>query len=86
MIDSLEKKYDILNSSALHNIIEQKFNEEFAQLSPYEFVKFLKKKFPTLGGITVGEDFKFGHGQAGDAKILKGYAKHLFVDSTRIPS
>ncbi|MDR1528085.1 MAG: hypothetical protein LBS22_00645 [Puniceicoccales bacterium] len=85
MIYGIEKKYEILGSYALDGIFEQKFDGQFSQISPYNFVTFLKRKFPTLSGISIGEDFKFGHNQAGDAKILKGYAKHFGIEVTVMP-
>ncbi|MDR0742116.1 MAG: hypothetical protein LBE98_01490 [Puniceicoccales bacterium] len=85
MIYGIEKKYEILGSYALDGIFEQKFDNQFSQISSYNFVTFLKQKFPTLRGISIGEDFKFGHNQAGDAKILKGYAKHFGIEVTVMP-
>ncbi|MDR2628458.1 MAG: FAD synthetase family protein [Puniceicoccales bacterium] len=85
MIYGIEKKYEILGSYALGGIFEQKFDHQFSQISPYDFVTFLRRKFPTLRGISIGEDFKFGHNQDGDAEILKGYAKHFGIEVTAMP-
>ncbi|MDR1173542.1 MAG: hypothetical protein LBK24_01970 [Puniceicoccales bacterium] len=85
MIYGIEKKYEILGSYALDGIFEQKFDNQFSKISPYDFVTFLKRKFPTLRGISIGEDFKFGHNQGGDAKILKGYAKHFGIEVAAMP-
>ncbi|MDR2776712.1 MAG: hypothetical protein LBB17_01550 [Puniceicoccales bacterium] len=85
MIYGTEKKYEILESYALAGIFEQKFDNQFSKISPYNFVTFLKRKFPTLRGISIGEDFKFGHNQSGDVKILKGYAKHFGIEVTIMP-
>ncbi|MDR0692992.1 MAG: hypothetical protein LBF49_00230 [Puniceicoccales bacterium] len=85
MIFGIEKKYEILGSYALDGIFEQKFDHRFSKISPYDFVIFLKRKFPTLRGISIGEDFKFGRDQVGDIKILKGYAKHFGIEVTVMP-
>ncbi|MDR2432416.1 MAG: hypothetical protein LBD34_01555 [Puniceicoccales bacterium] len=69
MIFGIEKKYEIFGTHALDGLFEQKFDDQFSKISPSGFVTFLQRKFPTLCGISVGEDFKFGHGQVGDIKI-----------------
>lgn len=45
--------------------------EEIKNLSPKEFVQFLKHRFINLEKIVIGYDFKFGKNRSGDAKILK---------------
>ncbi|MDR2778857.1 MAG: adenylyltransferase/cytidyltransferase family protein [Puniceicoccales bacterium] len=85
MIYNVEKKYEVLGSYALDNIIEQKFDNQFSKISPYNFITFLKRKFPTLRGISIGEDFKFGRNQFGDAKILQGYGKHFGIEVEIMP-
>ncbi|MDR1890744.1 MAG: hypothetical protein LBQ23_00970 [Puniceicoccales bacterium] len=85
MIFNVEKKYELLESYALDSIIEQKFDDQFSKMSPYNFVTFLKRKFPTIRGISIGEDFRFGHKQMGDVKILKGYAKNFGIEVSVMP-
>jgi FAD synthase len=72
LICSLEKSHAMSNVHALDSIIEQKFDKQFL--------------CQTLRGISGREDFKFGHGQAGNTKTSWNRRKlGLFVD-TKIPS
>ncbi|MDR1433364.1 MAG: FAD synthetase family protein [Puniceicoccales bacterium] len=86
MIYSFEEKYKILESFSLAHIIEQKFDGQFSKLSPEDFIAFLRKKFPTLCGICVGENFKFGHNRGGNAKILMDCAEKFSIAVTIVPS
>jgi riboflavin kinase/FMN adenylyltransferase len=85
MIFGIEEKYEILGRNTLDGIFEQQFDDQFSKTSPYDFVTVLKGRFPTLRGISFGEDFKFGHDQFGDTKIVKGDPKHLGIEVTVMP-
>jgi riboflavin kinase/FMN adenylyltransferase len=85
MLCSFEEKYKILSTFDLINIIEQRFDENFAEMSHYDFVQFLRRKFPTLCEICVGENFRFGHDRLGDVEILVNYAKQFGIQTTIVP-
>ncbi|MDR3144510.1 MAG: FAD synthetase family protein [Puniceicoccales bacterium] len=70
MLCSRDEKYKMLVACGVDFIVEQKFDPVFAAAEPCEFIAFLAHKFPTLRGIFVGEDFKFGRNRSGDANAL----------------
>jgi riboflavin kinase/FMN adenylyltransferase len=86
MIFGFRKKYEIIGDYGPDYIVEQQFNGQFAKILPADFVKFIKRKFPRLQGICVGENFKFGSGRIGDVAALSDCAKLLGIDVIIIPS
>lgn len=75
MIVSLAKKYELLKQFDTNGIFVQKFDISFSQQSPEMFLNYLTKKFPTLRGICVGENFKFGKDRIGNVDVLTTCAK-----------
>jgi riboflavin kinase/FMN adenylyltransferase len=86
MIYDFDKKYRILEKYELACIVEQKFDAQFAKMSPQDFLEFLHRKFPTLRAICVGENFKFGHGRSGNIGTLSNCAERLNISVTVVPS
>jgi riboflavin kinase/FMN adenylyltransferase len=85
MLRGFADKYKILNKYELDYIIEQKFDEEFSKVSSYDFVEFLRRKFPTLRIICVGEDFRFGHGRIGTTDVLTNHARRFGIEVVAVP-
>lgn len=71
MIISSEKKYELLRKFDICAVFVQTFDMLFSQQSPKIFLKGLVTRFPTLHGICVGEDFKFGKDRSGDIDIMR---------------
>jgi riboflavin kinase/FMN adenylyltransferase len=67
-------------------LVEERFDASFAQLDGKEFIKLLQKKIPTLRGICVGEDFRFGCTRSGDTRLLGLLAKEISVEMHILPS
>lgn len=58
-------------------VVTQPFTREFAQLAAADFLPALKQSLPTLAGIYVGENFRFGRGRSGDVTMLAAAAEAL---------
>ncbi|MDR2737867.1 MAG: FAD synthetase family protein [Puniceicoccales bacterium] len=85
MLCSSDEKYKILGSFDLACILEQRFDQAFSEVSSYDFIEFLRRKFPTLRTICVGEGFRFGHDRLGDTSILAGCAKRIGINVVVVP-
>jgi len=63
-------KRAVLARLGIDFLIEQNFSREFAQVDAREFVALLKRSLPQLSAVYVGENWRFGHGRAGDVAVL----------------
>ena len=78
-------KAHALGRLGIDAIITQPFTPEFAQLAAAAFLPALKQWLPTLGGIYVGENFRFGRGRSGDVTTLAAAAAALGLAIFRAP-
>ncbi|GAB4222070.1 MAG: bifunctional riboflavin kinase/FAD synthetase [Francisella sp.] len=68
-----------INKFGVNNIICQKFNTTFANISAHEFVEEIIVKKLNTKHLIIGDDFKFGKNRKGDYKLLQEYSKiHSF--------
>lgn len=92
-------KAALIAACGVQVLITQPFTPEFAARSDEEFSRWLKRAVPSLRGVYVGENFRFGRGRTGTASSLAaqaaalGYAVHcvarveaggVAISSTRI--
>jgi len=59
-----------IEKNGIENIICQKFNQKFANITAEDFVDFLTKML-NVKHIIIGDDFKFGKARKGDYELLK---------------
>ena len=68
------EKQSILKKCGVDYLVNCDFCDEFASMSPEEFVlKILVNKLG-VSYVVVGSDFRFGKGRAGDVSVLRTYA------------
>lgn len=61
------------------------FDEYVAKMSPRDFCEMLKNQF-NCKALLVGEDFRFGHNQAGTQLILQNLGRELGIEIITIPN
>lgn len=99
LLNTLEEKKELLEELGLDNLVVQKFDYEFSQLSAEEFVKrVLVDKF-NISKIIIGYDHRFGKNRTADISDLKMYGEkygfeveeisaqeidHVSISSTKI--
>ncbi|MEC4115648.1 bifunctional riboflavin kinase/FAD synthetase [Myroides phaeus] len=99
LLNTLEEKKELLEDLGLDNLVVQKFDYEFSQLSAEEFVKrILVDKF-NISKIIIGYDHRFGKNRTADISDLKKYGEkfgfeveeisaqeidHVSISSTKI--
>jgi len=75
-----EQRLEWFNALGLEAVVVLPFTLELARLSPAEFVEQILVRDLSVRAILVGENFRFGHKQAGDVKLLSELgAKHGFA-------
>ncbi len=70
LIQTLLQRVRKIREEGIENVIAVKFDREFSELTPEDFVFFLIKKL-RMKGILVGENFRFGKGMTGNTDFLK---------------
>lgn len=64
----------IFGECGVNGVIRARFNEEFAKISPYEFLNSLKNDFSPKA-ILCGKDYSFGYKAAGNAEYAEAFCE-----------
>ncbi|WP_121964508.1 bifunctional riboflavin kinase/FAD synthetase [Myroides sp. N17-2] len=99
LLNTIEEKKELLKGLGLDNLVIQKFDFEFSQLTAEEFVKqVLVDKF-NISKIIIGHDHRFGKNRTADINDLKAFGEkygfeveeisaqeidHVSISSTKI--
>lgn len=70
LIYPIQQRYWLLKKLGCDYVFIKKFTEAWSQYLPEKFFAYLKRLFPNLKGLYVGEDFHFGHNRCGDTTTL----------------
>jgi len=79
------QRMDWFNSLGLEAAVILPFTLELARLSPEEFVEQILVRDLHIKTVLVGEDFHFGHKQAGNVKLLKDLGTKNDFDVVIVP-
>jgi len=66
-----DEKAKCLIQTGMDGVVLRTFDQEFANVEGLHFPSFLIARIPTLEGLCVGENFRFGKGRTGDCNYLK---------------
>ncbi len=72
-----EQRLALLESAGVDFVLVVAFKPEFSQLSPRSFVEDLIHRQLGANVVCIGANFRFGHGQAGDARFLAALGKEF---------
>ena len=70
MIYPIQQRYWLLRRFGCQYVFVKKFSNDWSRFSPDRFFVFLKRFFPQLKTLHVGEDFHFGYQRQGDVDTL----------------
>lgn len=70
LIMDIEEKIRCLEKEKIDIVVLEEFTKEFMAIEPEEFIKMLCVKYK-VKGIIVGFNFRFGHKNKGDIKLLE---------------
>jgi riboflavin kinase/FMN adenylyltransferase len=70
LITSLDVKAEIVASLGVSELVVIRFDEAFAAFSPQAFIDEILVERLRATHVSVGENFRFGHDQRGDAEML----------------
>ncbi len=84
-LSTIAQRMDWFNTLGLEAVVVLPFTLDLARLSPAEFVEQILVRDLHVKAILVGENFRFGHKQAGDVKLLSELGKKHDFDVVIIP-
>ncbi len=70
LLATVEERCRLMGEEGIERILVLPFDRKTSELSPAEFVERILVRQLAVRHIIVGEDFRFGHGQAGNAATL----------------
>ncbi len=73
LLNTLEEKQELLADLGLHNLVVQKFDLDFANLSAEDFVKQVLVDTFNISKIIIGYDHRFGKNRTADIHDLKRF-------------
>jgi riboflavin kinase/FMN adenylyltransferase len=88
LLTSIEERIALIRELGVEEVVVLPFTEEVARLSPLEFVERIVVGQLHARIVMVGDNFRFGHKQAGDIQALSdlglrfGFQTHI-VDAVR---
>ncbi len=71
LIETIDQRIERLDLAGMDAVLVARFNRELAALSPQEFAASYLSGAMRAGVVFVGENFRFGHRQAGDVNTLR---------------
>jgi riboflavin kinase/FMN adenylyltransferase len=70
LLTSLEEKVELIAQLGVRELVVIPFDDTFAAQTPAEFIDHVLVQRLGATHVSVGENFRFGHGAAGDTKLL----------------
>lgn len=86
LIYPLARKTELFRTAGLDFVIYEPFSEAIAGIHAAAFLDFLLEKIPTLRGIYVGDNFRFGAKRLGDVELLKKLGRDRGVEVSVVES
>jgi riboflavin kinase/FMN adenylyltransferase len=73
LLDSFPIKRDLIAGLGVDELVVIPFDEEFSHRSAEEFIEEILIETLGTAEVSIGENFRFGHGARGDADLLSRY-------------
>jgi len=86
LLTSLEAKLELLDAYGIDGCIVVPFTREFSMMEPGRFLDHLVRHVPTLRGIVIGENWRFGRNAGGNVDTLRQLASSYSFTVTVSPS
>jgi len=77
LLETIEQRIERLDQAGMDAVLVMRFTRELAQLSPQEFAETFLAQTMRAAVVLVGENFRFGHKQAGDVNVLRELGQRL---------
>ena len=86
LLTSPERRAELIEEEGIHDVLILPFTRELARLSPEDFVRQLLVERLQVRAVLVGDNFRFGHQQAGNVELLKRLGRQFGFQTEVIPA
>ena len=83
---SPERRAELMREEAIEQVLILPFTPELADLTPEQFVERLLVNALGARAVLVGDNFRFGHGQAGNAAVLAELGRRFGFATEIVPA
>lgn len=73
LITSIGRRVQIMKGAGCDDVVVLPFDNEFARMSPEQFIQKVLLETCHAKGVVVGPDFHFGHKRSGNIDTLRGW-------------
>ncbi len=85
LISTLDQRIAMMGALGLDAVLVLKFDLELSRLSPEEFIRKILVDGLHICAVLVGRNFRFGHKQAGDTRLLTELGRRYSFEVDSIP-
>jgi len=85
LLMTLEQRLAAIEELGMDAALVMRFDEEFAKIGPEDFVRRILMDTMRAQAVLVGGNFRFGHRQSGDAKLLSDLGRQLGLEVEIVP-
>lgn len=85
LLMTLEQRLATIEAVGMDAALVMRFDEELARVSPEDFVRRILMDTMHARAVLVGGNFRFGHRQAGDVKLLGELGRQLDLEVEIVP-
>lgn len=86
LMTSPDRRCDLMQEEGIEQVLILPFTPELAQLSPEDFVRRLLVERLQVRAVLVGDNFRFGHRQAGNIRVLQELGQKLGFETEIVPA
>ena len=86
LLTSPERRAALMREEGIEQVLILPFTRELAMLTPEEFVERLLVKALGARAVLVGDNFHFGHRQAGNVKVLAELGRKFGFETEIVPA
>ncbi len=85
MLCDFRRRAELMADAGIDHVLVLPFTEEVSRWTPEEFVLQLLVRKLGAKSIVIGDDFRFGHKQAGDRAMLEAFGKQYGFQVVTVP-
>jgi riboflavin kinase/FMN adenylyltransferase len=86
LMTSCDERAALMAGEGIEQVLILPFNEEIAQLTPERFVSEILVNKLGVRVVAVGDNFRFGHGQAGNTEVLRELGERFGFATEVVPA
>jgi len=86
LMTSPERRAELMEEEGIEQVLILPFTRELAQLTPEQFVRQLLVERLGVKAVLVGDNFRFGHKQAGNIRVLAELGSRLGFETEIVPA